>query len=140
MSAEANQHDADGRFHRLRNTVGNRMAKQDGGAGEDGQRQRMADAPGQPVLDDIGDMGAPGGDAGYGGDMIGLQRMLHAEQETKSKNSEHPLRPVVRRLWHQSEALVRAHLVDESCIEAEGRPRSTGRTPALSRVVETAMK
>ena len=116
------------------------MAKQDGGAGKDEQRQRMAEPPGQAVLDDIGDMGAPRGDAGYRGDMVGLERVLHAEQKTKSQNSEHPLRPVVRRLWHQSEALVRAHLVDKSCIETEGRPRSTGRTPALSRVVETAMK
>ena len=128
------------RFDRLRNAVGNRAAEQDGGAGEDEQRQRMADAPGQPVLDDVADMGAARGDAGYGGDMIGLERMLHAEQKTKSQNSEHPLRPVVRRLWHQSEALVRAHPVDESCIETEGRPRSAGRTPALSRVVETGMK
>ena len=95
------------RFDRLRDVVGNRMAEQDRGAREHEQRQRMAKAPGQAVLDDVGDMGAARGDAGYGGDVIGLQRMLHAEQKTKSQNSEHPLRPVVRRLWHSVGALSR---------------------------------
>ena len=34
---------------------GDRAAEQDGGAGEDEQRQRMAEPPGQPVLDDVAD-------------------------------------------------------------------------------------
>jgi hypothetical protein len=49
----------------------------------------MAEPPGQPVLDDIGDIPAARGDAGYGGDMIGLERMLHAQQKPQPKNSEH---------------------------------------------------
>ena len=68
---------------------GDRVAEQDGGAGKDEQRQRMAEPPGQPVLDDIGDMAAARGDAGDGGDVIGLERMLHAQQKTQPQNSEH---------------------------------------------------
>ena len=68
---------------------GNRVAEQDGGAGKDEQRQRMAEPPGQAVLDDIGDMAAARGDAGDGGDMIGLERMLHAQQKPQPQNSEH---------------------------------------------------
>ena len=72
-----------------------RAAEQDGGAGKDEQRQRVAEAPGQPVLDDIGDMAAARGDAGDGGDMIGLERMLHAQQKPQPQNSEHTPLPVV---------------------------------------------
>ena len=89
MGAEADQHDADGGLDRPGNAFGDRVAEQDGGAGKDEQRQRMAEPPGQPVLDDIGDMAAARGDAGYGGDMIGLERMLHAQQKPQPQNSEH---------------------------------------------------
>ena len=89
MGAEADQHDADGGLDRPGDAFGNRMAEQDGGAGKGEQRQRMAEPPGQPVLDDIGDMAAARGDAGYGGDVIGLERMLHAQQKPQPKNSEH---------------------------------------------------
>ena len=47
-------------------------------AGKNEQRRRAADAPRQPVIDDVTDMAAARGDAGYGGDVIGLERMLHA--------------------------------------------------------------
>jgi hypothetical protein len=49
----------------------------------------MAEPPGQPVLDDIGHMAAARGDAGDGGDMIGLESMLHAQQKPQPQNSEH---------------------------------------------------
>jgi hypothetical protein len=35
------------------------------------------------VLDDVTDMAAACGDAGDGGDMIGFERMLHAQQKPK---------------------------------------------------------
>ena len=89
MRAEADQHDADGGLDRPGNAFGDRAAEQDGGAGKDEQRQRMAEPPGQPVLDDIGDMAAARGDAGDGGDVIGLERMLHAQQKPQPQNSEH---------------------------------------------------
>ena len=41
------------------------------------------------MLDDIGHMAAARGDAGDGGDMIGLERMLHAQQKPQPQNSEH---------------------------------------------------
>ena len=44
----------------------------------------MAEAPGQPVLDDVPDVRAARGDAGHRGDMIGLQRVLHAQQKAQS--------------------------------------------------------
>ena len=41
------------------------------------------------MLDDVADMGAARGDAGHRRDMIGLERMLHAEQKSQPQNSEH---------------------------------------------------
>ena len=41
------------------------------------------------MLDDVGDMAAACGDAGYGGNMIGFERVLHAHQKPQPKNSEH---------------------------------------------------
>ena len=65
--------------------------RQDRGAGEDEQRQRMAETPGQPVLDDVADVGPAGGNARHRRDVIGLQRMLHSEQKAEPQNSEHAL-------------------------------------------------
>ncbi len=89
MGAEADQHDSDGGLDRAGHALRNGVAEQDGGAGEHEQRQRMAEPPGQPMLDDIGDTAAARGDAGYGGDVIGLERVLHAQQKPQPKNSEH---------------------------------------------------
>jgi hypothetical protein len=49
----------------------------------------MAKTPGQAVLDDIADIRAAHGDAGHRGDMVGLERVLHAEQKPKPQTSEH---------------------------------------------------
>ncbi len=68
---------------------GHGLAEHDRGAGEDEQRQRMAEAPGQAVLDDIGDLAAARGNAGDRRDMVGFQRVLHAQQKTQSQNAEH---------------------------------------------------
>ena len=62
-------------------TFGDRTAEQDRCTGKGEQRQRMAKPPGETMLDDIADMAAARGDAGDGGDVIGLERMLHAEQK-----------------------------------------------------------
>ena len=98
MRAETDQHDADRRLDRPRHALRNRAAQQNGGASEDEQRQRMAEPPGQPVPDDVTDTAAARGDAGDGGDMIGFERMLHAQQKPKPQNSEHtpPARSAVR--------------------------------------------
>src|SRR6266516_8211449 len=89
MGAEADQHQTNGGLERAGNALRDRAAEQDGRAGKDEQGKRVAEPPGQPVLDDIGHMAAARGDAGDGGDVIGLERMLHAQQKPQPKNSEH---------------------------------------------------
>src|SRR5687767_10322849 len=89
VHAEADQHDPDRRFERLGHIFGNRVSQQDRSAGKDKERERMAQAPGQAMLDDIADTGSPRSDARHGGDMIGLECMLHPEQETQSEHAEH---------------------------------------------------
>ena len=78
---------------RLRDRFWNGAAEQDGGTRERKQGQRVAEPPGQSMLDDVADMGAARGDAGDGRDMIGLERVLYAEQKTKPQNSEHAALP-----------------------------------------------
>src|SRR5258705_4277690 len=63
--------------------------EQNCGPGNGEQCQGMAEAPGQPVLDDVPDVSSARGDAGYRGDMISLERVLHTEQKPQSQNSEH---------------------------------------------------
>ncbi len=89
MSAESDQHDPDGRLERTRQPLGDRMAENNGSAGEDEQRQRMTKPPCQPVFDNVADIGPAGRNAGNRRDVIGLERMLHSKQEAKPQNSEH---------------------------------------------------
>ncbi len=89
MGAEADQHDADRALDRAREMFGNGLAEPKRGAGEGEQCQRMANPPGQTMLDDVGDVGPPRGDAGDGRDVVGLERVLHAQQKAKPQNSEH---------------------------------------------------
>ena len=93
MRAQSYQHEADHGFDRLRHRFRNGAAEQDGGTRERKQGQRVAEPPGQSMFDDVADMGAARGDAGDGRDMIGLERVLHAEQKTKPQNSEHAALP-----------------------------------------------
>jgi hypothetical protein len=58
---------------------GYRMAEEDRGAGENEQRQRVTRSPGQPVFDDIPDVGSAGGNARHRRNMIGFERVLHSE-------------------------------------------------------------
>ena len=81
--------DFGGGLDRPGNAFRDGATKQDGGTGKDKQRHRVAEAPGQPVLDDVPDLSAARGDAGHRGDMIGLERVLHTEQKPQSQNSEH---------------------------------------------------
>src|SRR5207244_13167356 len=99
MRAKPDQHQADGGLDRFCDTIRNGAPEQNRSPREDEQRQRVADTPGQPVLDDIADMGAARGDAGHRGDMIGFERMLHAQKKPETQNSEHmrPARFVIAR-------------------------------------------
>jgi hypothetical protein len=64
-------------------------------------------------------MRATRGDAGDGRDMIGLERVLHAEQKTKPQNSEHcsPTRVIA----HQTPSLFRCQ------VAFAAKPRSISR-------------
>src|SRR3954452_21115191 len=91
MKAEPDQHDADRGFERTRQIFRHGVAEQDRGAGEHQQRQRMTESPGQAVLDDVANVAAAGGKARHRRDVIGFQRMLHAEQKAEPQNYEHAL-------------------------------------------------
>ena len=71
MRAETDQHDPDRGLDRARKVVGDRLTERQRSAGKNKQRQRMAEPPGQAVLDDIGDIVAAGGDRGNRRHMIG---------------------------------------------------------------------
>ena len=89
MRAQPDEHDADCSFQRTRQMFGNSVTKQNRGTGEHEKRQGVPQSPGQTVFDDVADIGAPGSDAGHRRNMIGLERVLHSENEAKSQNSEH---------------------------------------------------
>ncbi len=82
MGAEADQHDADGGLERPRDMCRDRVTEQDRGAGKGEQGQGMAEPPGQAVLDDVAHIGAARGDRGHRRDMVGLERVLHAQQKS----------------------------------------------------------
>jgi hypothetical protein len=84
MRAEANQHHTDRRLQRPRQRFPNGVTKQDRSSCKGKQRQRAAEPPGQTVLDDVEHLAAARGDRGNRRDMIGLQRMLYAEQKPKA--------------------------------------------------------
>ena len=69
-------------LQRPRELLRDGATEQNRGAGKHEQGQGMAEAPGQAMPDDIADMAAARGDAGHRRDMIGLERVLHAQQKT----------------------------------------------------------
>ena len=89
MRAEAHQHDADRGLEWPGDLFRDRVAEQDRSTSEDQQRQRMTKSPGQAMLDDVADLGAACGDRGDRRDVIGLQCVLHAQQEAQTENCEH---------------------------------------------------
>jgi mannose-6-phosphate isomerase-like protein (cupin superfamily) len=95
MRAKSDQHDTNGALDRPGDGFGNGVSEQDGGAGKNEESDRVAEAPGQAMLDDVADAAAAGSDAGDGGDVIGLERMLHAQQQAETQNSEHACLTVI---------------------------------------------
>jgi len=91
VSAEANQHNTDRRLQRSRELFRDRMTYQDCGTGKDEECQRMAEPPRQAVFDDITNVGSAGGYARHSRDVIGFERMLHAEQKADPQDPEHVL-------------------------------------------------
>src|ERR1700687_2332697 len=82
MGPETDQHDADGGLQWPRQIFRDRVTEQNGGAGKGEQCQRMAEPPGQAVPDDVPNVGAARRDARHRRDMVGLERMLHAQEKT----------------------------------------------------------
>lgn len=89
MGAKTNQHDADSELDRARERFGDGPAERKGSAGEGEQGQGVADPPGQAMLDDVGDIASPHGDAGDRGHVIGLERVLQSQEKPEPQNSEH---------------------------------------------------
>jgi hypothetical protein len=89
MRAETDQHDPDRGLDRARKIVGDRLTERQRSAGKNKERQRMAEPPGQAVLDDIGDVFTPRGDRGNRGYVIGFQRVLHAQQKAQPQYCKH---------------------------------------------------
>ena len=65
------------------------MTDEDRDTGKHEQGQRVAESPGQAMLDDIRDVAAARRDRGDRRDVIGLERMLHAQQKSETQNTEH---------------------------------------------------
>ena len=89
MRAETDKHDTDRGLQRPGELFGDGVPEQDRRTGKGKQRQRVPEPPGQPVLDDVSDLAASRCDRGHRGDVVGLQRMLHAQQEAKTQDCEH---------------------------------------------------
>src|ERR1700732_4400775 len=70
---------------------GDRLAQENRRTREHEQRQRVAEPPGQAVLDNIPNVGPASGKARHRRDMIGFERMLHSEQKPDTQDSEHAL-------------------------------------------------
>jgi hypothetical protein len=51
------------------------------------------------VPDDVADLAPPRGDRGDGGNVVGLERVLHAQEESQPQNTEHhsPARDLMSR-------------------------------------------
>src|SRR5690348_12749479 len=58
MRAEANQHDADARLDRPRESFGHRVAHQHGNGGKRQQSEAVAESPCQAMFDNVGDFSA----------------------------------------------------------------------------------
>jgi hypothetical protein len=103
MRAEANQHDADARLDRPRESFGHRVAHQHGNGGKRQQSEAVAESPCQAMFDNVGDFSAARRNRGDRGDMVGLERVLHSQQKTQPQNSEHArsLPVIIRRQQSQ---------------------------------------
>src|SRR3954453_4421561 len=89
LQPKPDQHDSNRRLEPVGERIGDDLASEQRRTGKGEQCQRVAEPPGQAVLDDVTDLGAAVGDAGDCGDMVGLQRMLQAQQKTQRQYCQH---------------------------------------------------
>jgi hypothetical protein len=90
--AQQDQHDADGVFQPRGQMWAHRALRDEHRAGEHGERQYVPEPPDRPLANDVPLRAAVGRQAGHGGQMVGFQGMLHAQQQTQK---EHPRHAVV---------------------------------------------
>jgi hypothetical protein len=82
VRAKAYHHDANRALEGLGDVVWNCVPQENGGAGEQRERDGMAQPPCQPMPDDVSNIGSAGCNAGDGCDMISFQCVLHPQHET----------------------------------------------------------
>ena len=89
VDTEADQHDADDQFQGTGNAFGHdRVGQQDGGADKK-QGNGMAKAPGDAETGRLADRLRPGGERGHGGDMVGFDSVLHADEKAETEHRKH---------------------------------------------------
>ena len=89
MAAEADQHQPDTDFQPRGEVSADRQIEHDRRAGERHQGQGMAKPPNRPMANDAADRGLARGQAADGGQVVGLERVLHPDQETQKQHRQH---------------------------------------------------
>jgi len=79
IAAEDDQHDSNCGLQPISERRRYRMSEQQRRPGKRKKRNRVAEPPGQAVLDDFDNIGTACSDAGDGSNVIGLKGMLHAQ-------------------------------------------------------------
>jgi hypothetical protein len=89
MRPQTDQHHAHSGLERLCQMFRDCVAENNRRPRERKKRDGVAKAPRQSVPDNVSNIGSAGRDTGNGGDVIGLQRVLHPQHKTKPQNSKH---------------------------------------------------
>ncbi len=92
VDSEPDHHDTNCALKRLRDMFRNCVPQEDGRPRKQRERNGVAKPPCQPVPDDVTNIGPAGSDTGDSCDVIGFQRVLHPQHETKPQNSKHTQR------------------------------------------------
>ena len=88
VGTEHDQHRADRRLERLLEIRRDHRAEPQHGPAEQHQRDRVADAPGNALAQRLTERSLAGRERGDRGEVIGLGRVLHAEQQADDEDRE----------------------------------------------------
>ena len=94
IDTQERDHDADGKLEQCLHAFGQRHACNQHGTADEEQRNRVSGPPPGPAQDHAPARRALRAHGGDGGQMIRLQRMLHADQRTEQKKTPHLFFPV----------------------------------------------
>ena len=86
VQTKSNQHHADGEFKLRRDVVRHRRTQDETGAADKQQSQRVPDAPEEAVHGDGANATSAAREAADGCHVVGLRRMLHADQEPETQS------------------------------------------------------